>query len=175
MGLLWRSHLLIRVRKHMYLPLDALDGLLGVTGVEFHAIQHDLQPEERAFCDTRGILVRDDVDLFNDFEGMSDYLATLDLVIGISSVPAELAAALGVPVWFLGFSPENHFLRTVGGRTEIDQLTVNARVITAPDIDFTEPAGICIAKTLGEVRRRLEKRIAARSHPVCRAAAESLR
>jgi len=161
-GLLWRSHLLIKERRHMYLPVEGLSGLVGIPGVEFHAIQHDLNPAERAFCDANGIVVRDDIDLFDDFEGMSDYLSTLDLALGISSVPTELSAALGVPVWFLGFSPENYLLRTVGGRTEIDQLTVNARVIAAPDIDFSEPAGVCIAKTMREVRRRLTAEVAHR-------------
>jgi tetratricopeptide (TPR) repeat protein len=158
-GLLWRSHLLIKERRHLYLPIEAFVPLLDVPGVEFHAIQHELTLDERAFCIAHGIVVRDDIDFFNDFEAMSDYLATLDLAMGISSVPNELAAAVGVPVWFLGFSPENYYLRTNGGKTEIDQLTQNAHVITAPDIDFTEPACVCIERTMSEVRRRLETQV----------------
>jgi ADP-heptose:LPS heptosyltransferase len=103
------------------------------------------------------VIVHDDIDLYDDFDGMSDLLSSLDLVIGISSVPAELAAALGVKVWFLGFSPENFVLRTSGGRTEIDQLTANAINFTAPDIDFSEPVEICIEKVMDETRRRLSQ------------------
>jgi hypothetical protein len=156
-GLLWRSNLLLGQRKSMYLEIKDFSRLLDLDGVEFHSVQHRITDSERAYCLSNGVIVHDDIDLYDDFDGMSDLLSSLDLVIGISSVPAELAAALGVKVWFLGFSPENFVLRTSGGRTEIDQLTANAINFTAPDIDFSEPVEICIEKVMDETRRRLSQ------------------
>ena len=155
-GLLWRSNLLLGQRKSMYLEINDFASVLDVDGVEFHSVQHRITDSERAYCVANGVFVHDDIDLYNDFDGMSDLLSSLDLVIGISSVPAELAAALGVKVWFLGFSPENFVLRTSGGRTEVDQLTANAINFTAPNIDFSEPVETCIEKVMEETRRRLE-------------------
>jgi DNA-binding transcriptional ArsR family regulator len=156
-GLLWRSNLLSGRRKSMYVAIEDFLKILDLDGIEFHSVQHRMTESERAYCLSKGVIVHDDIDLYDDFDGMSDLLSSLDVVIGISSVPAELAAALGVKVWFLGFSPENFVLRTSGGRTEIDQLTANAINFTAPDIDFSEPVEICIEKVMDETRRRLSQ------------------
>lgn len=157
-GVLWRSSLVHGTRSLMYLSAKSLDPILKVKEVEFHCIQHGLTPEERAFCASHDVVVPD-IDLYDDFDGMASYISSLDLVIGISTVPAELAAALGVPVWFLGFSPENLFLRTNGGQTETDQLTRNAIVIGPQDRNFNRPAQDCIADTVNMVCHRLRSLI----------------
>ncbi len=43
----------------------------------------------------------DDLDLFNDIDGLAALIAACDLVITVSNTTAHLAGALGVPVWVL--------------------------------------------------------------------------
>lgn len=154
-GLVWKSHMSAASRRMMYLGLDQLAPLLDVKGVEFWSVQHAADEEETAFCDEHGIRRIEGVDLFDDLEGLAAHLAALDLVIGISTVPMELAAAVGTPTWLLGFSPENHLYRTVGGRTEIDQLSRNSTVIAPPWIDFSAPYEECVDLVMREARSRL--------------------
>lgn len=160
-GILWRSHLMVRTRKLMYLRLEDFSPLTQLEGVEIWSIQHAMTEAETQTCRDLGINLLDDVDLFNDFEGMASCLLGLDLLIGISSVPMELGAALGIETWMLGFSPENYYLRTAGGKTEVDQLTLNSTVVAPPWIDFTEPQEVCVREVFDEVKRRLAPRLAA--------------
>jgi hypothetical protein len=162
-GLLWRSSLVSGARRLMYLSETSLAPILDVEDVEFHSVQHNMSDQELAFCHANKIVVRQDIDFYDDFDAMAAYLASLDLVVGISTVPAELAAALGVPVWFLGFSPENLNLRTLGGRTETDQLTSNALVIGPKNRDFNRPPPDCIVDTVDAVRERLDSLVQADS------------
>lgn len=154
-GLLWRSHLRGARRKYMYLSIEDFSPLAQLDGIELYSIQHCIDDDERSVCTRMGVNLIEDVDLFNDFDGMAEKLVQMDLLIGISSVPVELGAALGVQVWLLGFSPENYLLRTAGGATEVDQLTHNSTVIAPPWIDFTEPVDVCKQEVMNEVRRRL--------------------
>ncbi|MBO6848899.1 MAG: hypothetical protein JJ867_00300 [Marinobacter sp.] len=155
-GLLWRSHFRSGSRKYMYLDIKDFGPLTGVQSLELFSIQHCIDPEEQLWCQSNNIKIFEDLDLFNDFEGACEVLQTLDLVIGISSVPVELAAALGVEVWMLGFSPENYFLRTAGGRDSHDRYTLNSSVIAPPWIDFSNPRSVCVEQVFEEVSRRLE-------------------
>lgn len=127
-------------------------------------MQHAIDPAEAAYCDEHGIRRIEDVDLFDDFEGLAGHLASMDLVIGISTVPMELAAAVGTPTWLLGFSPENYLYRTGGGATPVDQLSRNSRIIAPPWIDFTAPYQECLDLVMGECRARLV-RLASASQP----------
>ncbi len=43
----------------------------------------------------------DDLDLFNDLDGLAALIAACDLVITVSNTTAHLAGALGVPVWVM--------------------------------------------------------------------------
>lgn len=161
-GLLWRSHLIRGERRLMYLSHESLVPILDTQGVEFHAVQHAMTQEEIDFCREHGVIVRDDIDMYDDFDAMARYLSSLDLIVGISSVPAELGAALGIPIWFLGFSPENLLIRSRGGTTEIDQLTRNAKVVAPRIVDFTRPPQTCMNDVLEVVRERLEELVAER-------------
>ncbi|MBV6285955.1 hypothetical protein [Pseudomonas aegrilactucae] len=159
-GILWRSHLMIGMRKLMYLRLEDFAPLTELEGVEVWSIQHSMTEAETQTCRDLGIRLLDDVDLFNDFEATAGCLLGLDLLIGISSVPMELGAALGIETWMLGFSPENYYLRTAGGKTEVDQLTLNSTVVAPLWIDFTEPQEVCVREVFDEVKRRLMPRLA---------------
>lgn len=155
-GLLWRSHLVTSHRSYIYLDVADFLPLTGLDGVELWSIQHCIDAQELAFCAEHGVQLIPDVDLFDDFEGMAPYLERLDLIIGISSLPAELGAALGTPVWFLGFSPENYYLRTSGGADEHDRLTMNAVVVAPPVVDFSMSDAECIQRVMAEVVERLQ-------------------
>lgn len=163
-GLVWKSHFAGGSRRMMYPDVKRFAPLLDVDGVEFWSVQHAIDPAEAAFCDEHGIRRIEDVDLFDDFEGLAGHLASMDLVIGISTVPMELAAAVGTPTWLLGFSPENYLYRTGGGATPVDQLSRNSRIIAPSWIDFTAPYEECLDLVMGECRARLV-RLARASQP----------
>ncbi|WP_454019713.1 tetratricopeptide repeat protein [Azospirillum sp. Marseille-Q6669] len=110
-GIAWRSQLMTMERKWAYLPLDDWGPVLGVPGVTFVNLQYDdceaeiLRAEAR-FCVPIYELER--LDRKNDFEGMAALTANLDLVIAPANSVAELAGALGVPVWRFGARDWTH-------------------------------------------------------------------
>lgn len=153
-GVLWRSHVTSGFRGLMYLDLNDMLPLFDVPGVEFVSLQHRTTDAELERLATHNVTVTD-VDLFGDFEATAELCASLDLVIGISTLPAELAAAVGTPVWLLGFSPENCYLRTLGNQHQRDVLTVNSEIIAPPNGDFSGTRESAIAATMSEAVRRL--------------------
>ena len=153
-GILWRSHVTPGLRGLMYLRLDEIKELFAIEGVEFVSLQHNATEEELETLKAHGVIIPD-VDLFNDFDGIAQLVASLDRVVGISTLPTELAAAVGTPVWLLGFSPENLFLRTLGGQRSMDVLTANSELI-APRIDsFREERQVAVSETVREAARRI--------------------
>lgn len=158
-GLLWRSHFRSRMRSYMYLDLDEFLPILNIPGVEYWSIQHCIDQSEKVFCKENEIYIEEGIDLFNDFEGLSMFLKGFDLLIGISSVPIELGAALGIDVWMLGFSPENYFLRTAGGKTDLDQYTINSQIVAPPGIDFSASRDECVKRVFDQVRNQLTDRV----------------
>lgn len=155
-GILWRSHLRVGARKMMYLDLQEFAPLLNLDGIELWSIQHSIDEDEEEYCERNNIKLINDVDMFNDFDSLGNYLQDLDLLIGVSSVPMELGAALGVETWMLGFSPENYFLRTAGGVDSHDRYTMNSTVIAPPWIDFSNPRSLCVQQVFEEVTRLLK-------------------
>ena len=158
-GLLWRSHFKSRMRDFMYLSLEDFLPLTDIQNIELWSVQHCIDDEEIELCRAHGIKLIENVDLFNDFEGLSSCLQNMDLLIGISSVPIELGAALGTEVWMLGFSPENYYLRTAGGKDPHDRYTLNSTVIAPPWIDFSEPRDDCVRQVFDEVRKKLGEKV----------------
>lgn len=153
-GVLWRSHLTSGFRGLMYMSFDDVKPLFEMEEIEFVSLQHRPSSEEKQHLDAFGV-EQPEVDLFNDFDGMSDVIGSLDLVIGLSTFPIEFAAALGCPVWMLGFSPENYYLRTLGGTRRDDILTANSRVI-APDVPrFWLSRENGVEETINVVKREL--------------------
>lgn len=150
-GILWRSHLRTSWRRFMYMELEDFAPLAKLDNIELWAVQHEMTHDEVEFCRNNGILVSENIDMFNDFDAMSGFISQMDLLVGISSAPIELGAALGVPVWMLGISPENYYLRTAGGTTHVDQLTVNSKIIAPSWIDFSEPRELCRDMVIKEV------------------------
>ena len=159
-GLQWRSGSMQGFRPFMYPPLAALAPLLGIPGASFVNLQHMLTEEEHQILEQYGVTMLN-LDLYEDFEAIATVADLLDLVIGSSSLPMELAAAVGTEVWMLGFNPENYYLRTRGGTTEQDILTWNSTIIGPenPRKAFLAGDDVSLALSVERVRERIEERI----------------
>ncbi|WP_083897103.1 tetratricopeptide repeat protein, partial [Azospirillum sp. B506] len=104
-GISWRSQLMTADRCGAYLPLDAWGPVFAVPGVTFVNLQYDecqreILAAERQFG--QPIYGWTGVDLRDDFEQTAALVSALDLVIAPANSVAELAGALGVPVWRFG-------------------------------------------------------------------------
>ena len=162
-GLQWRSGFVSTWRKFMYLELEAFAPLMDMEGVEIWSLQHEMTDEERAFCLAKNVRIPDGADLYNDFDAVASYTGAMDLMVGLSSFPIEMGCAVGTQAWMLGFSPENYYLRTSGGRDENDRLSLNSKVIAPSWIDFSAPLSECVALCIADVRDRLEQMVAAKT------------
>ena len=67
--------------------------------------------DDRLFCQQNGINAVDHIDLYNDFNESSSFLASLDCVVGPSSLNTELAAACGTTFFHIANAPEVAFMR----------------------------------------------------------------
>ncbi|MCW2239740.1 tetratricopeptide repeat protein [Azospirillum canadense] len=104
-GIAWRSGLMTTERRAAYTRLDQWGPLAAVPGLRLVNLQYDdcaaeLDEAERRF----GVPIHrwPDLDLKDDFEGTAALTANLDLVIAPAVSSAELAGALGGPVWRFG-------------------------------------------------------------------------
>ncbi|NUB26479.1 CHAT domain-containing protein [Azospirillum brasilense] len=110
-GIAWRSQLMTMERQWAYLPLDDWGPVLTVPGVTFVNLQYDDCEAEILRAEARfgvPIFELERLDLKNDFEGTAALIANLDLVIAPANSVAELAGALGVPVWRFGARDWTH-------------------------------------------------------------------
>ncbi|CAO3437648.1 tetratricopeptide repeat protein [Azospirillum endophyticum] len=104
-GISWRSQLMTADRRCAYLPLDAWGAVFAVPGVTFVNLQYDECQREILAAERRfgqPIYGWTGVDLRDDFEQTAALVSALDLVIAPANSVAELAGALGVPVWRFG-------------------------------------------------------------------------
>lgn len=96
-ALSWRSLLKSVRRNQHYLQVSDLAPLAEVNA-EFWLFQTSIEPEELRII--RSLLPKvhtiDGLDLKDDFEGMSAFLANMDCVVAPCTTTAELAGALGV-------------------------------------------------------------------------------
>lgn len=111
-GILWRSSVVDRKRSRYYFELESLRHLLSMTDCVLFSLQHAAKPEEIEWCRQNGIVVSD-IDLFDDFEGVAAIASEMDVVVGPSTLPLEMAAAVGTPAIIPGVNFE-----TVGIRLE---------------------------------------------------------
>jgi len=103
-GLAWRSQIVTAQRAAAYTGLADWAGLLDMPGVSVVMLQYGDCTAELARVETatRRLHRWDDLNLKDDFEGVSALIANLDLVISPATAVGELAGALGTPVWRLG-------------------------------------------------------------------------
>ncbi|WP_372399252.1 tetratricopeptide repeat protein [Azospirillum sp. HJ39] len=103
-GLAWRSQIVTAQRAAAYTGLADWLPLLDLPGVSVVTLQYGDCTAELARVETatRRLHRWDDLNLKDDFEGVSALIANLDLVIAPATAVGELAGALGAPVWRLG-------------------------------------------------------------------------
>lgn len=127
-GLIWRSGLIDIDRQRHYMQLADFAALMDLP-VVFYSIQHQVSETERAEATAMGIRFVDDVvDFYNDFEEIAAITSALDLVIGISTLPYEMAAAVGTECWLCAISPLGRWMRLGQTGTLHDRLTRNGQV-----------------------------------------------
>jgi len=101
-GIAWRSRLSAGSRGGHYTRLTDWAPILKTPGVHFVNLQYDDCTDELAEAyRSCGVRITDftDLDQFNDIDGVAALMGTLDLVITVGTSVAELAGALGRPVW----------------------------------------------------------------------------
>ena len=103
-GLCWRSGLRSALRDANYAPLADWAPILTLPGLRLINLQYDKCEAELADAEQRfGIAIhRLPLDLKNDLDGAAALTAALDLVISAGTSVAEMAGALGLPVWRIG-------------------------------------------------------------------------
>ena len=100
----------------------------------------DTAAERAAFIAAGGRLERlDDLDLFNDLDGLLAAIAVCDLVVTTSNVTAHLAGALGkrTLVVFLSARPPFHYWSSPQPRS---LWYPSVEIVTAPGLDTWERA-----------------------------------
>ncbi|PWC96899.1 tetratricopeptide repeat protein [Azospirillum sp. TSO5] len=103
-GLCWRSSMRSALRDANYAPLSDWAPILTLPGLRLINLQYDDCEAELADAEHRfGITIhRPPLDLKNDLDGAAALTAALDLVISAGTSVAEMAGALGLPVWRIG-------------------------------------------------------------------------
>ncbi|WP_255542550.1 hypothetical protein [Azospirillum sp. INR13] len=103
-GLCWRSGLRNALRDTNYAPLTDWAPILTLPGLRLVTLQYDdCEAELIEAEETFGIAIhRPPLDLRNDLDAAAALTAALDLVISAGTSVAEMAGALGVPVWRIG-------------------------------------------------------------------------
>ncbi|MFP5516215.1 MAG: tetratricopeptide repeat protein [Alphaproteobacteria bacterium] len=103
-GLCWRSGLRDASRDANYAALTDWAPILTLPGLRLVNLQYDDCESELADAEQRfGIAIhRPPLDLKNDLDGAAALTAALDLVISAGTSVAEMAGALGLPVWRIG-------------------------------------------------------------------------
>ena len=97
--------------------------------IQLYSLQHQLLNSEREQGRAMGLkFVDDEIDLYNDFEEIAALTASLDLVIGISTLPYELASAVGTECWLCAISPLGRWMRLGQDGKRNDRLTRNGKV-----------------------------------------------
>lgn len=108
-GVSWTSGLIDVERRVCYTALRDWAPVLGLPGVVAINLQYGDREEEIAAVEAEfGVTVfrPPGLDLKDDFEGTAALVSRLDLVVTVGTAVGELAGALRVPVWRVGFAEE---------------------------------------------------------------------
>jgi tetratricopeptide (TPR) repeat protein len=107
-GVAWSGSTASEARAAM--PAATLEPLLRQPGVEFHCLQKELRPTDRAWLDQTGLVTTHEV-VLRDFGDTAALIEAMDLVISVDTAVAHLAGALAKPVWLmLAFNPDWRWL-----------------------------------------------------------------
>ena len=102
-GLTWKSRKTYGHRLKQYPAFEAFAPLLRLPGVQFVNLQYGDCGLELTQARGWGTEIWDGsgLDLTNDIDGAAALSAAVDLVIGVGNASTNLAAAVGVPAWFI--------------------------------------------------------------------------
>ncbi|GAB6042158.1 tetratricopeptide repeat protein [Endothiovibrio diazotrophicus] len=96
----WRGVADDPARRHWYMPLATLLSALGGHDLLVVNVQHECTPEEvAALKDSGETLYTPQINLKDDQDELASLLSAVDVVISGTSSLAELAGAIGLPVW----------------------------------------------------------------------------
>ena len=101
-GISWRSGVQDYKRNKYYADYESLAPLFRVQGVHWITLNYsNVDGDVKTIKEMYGVNLHvwDDLDLKNDFEGVSALTSCLDLVISAATCPAVIAKAVGVPTW----------------------------------------------------------------------------
>jgi len=110
-GIAWTSRRITTERKVSYTTLDQWAPILRLPGLRLVSLQYDGRLDEIAAAEERfGVRIHrwEDLDQTNDLESTAALVSGLDLAVTVASSVGELAGALGVPVWRVGWSGWSH-------------------------------------------------------------------
>lgn len=132
-GVAWGSAMRVPLRNLRY-AFDVYSIVhlkKALPDVDFYALQGSITKSEKSVCESNGIQVVDDFDINNDFGSLSEFLLSLDAVVGVSTFNNEFAAALGVRFYHLANASEISFMRNgnLSGASFHDQLSNNTTTI----------------------------------------------
>ena len=131
-GVCWRSGVVNVTRNLVYAAPADIAPVLRAMDIAPVLLQYRVDRAEIAELAAAGVSLSEmpELDLFDDFEGLAGLIAELDLVISAGTVVAELAGALGVPVW--RFGPHSDY--TMLGETRRPWFN-SMRSFSKPDAD----------------------------------------
>ena len=90
--------------KDRTISLTRLSKIINLENFEFINLQYgDTSEERKKFQSSHGIELTNfnDLDLMNDFEGLSALISSCDLVLTITNATAQLAGSIGKPTWVM--------------------------------------------------------------------------
>lgn len=131
-GLVLSSHITTPERRLHYLAVnDLCDEILKNPNYEFHMLSNVDDLEDRKFLESFNVKIWDDIDFYNDFVGMANFMENLDVCVGVSTLTSELASSIGVLQFLLGVAPESKYYRQDPDSGN-DLLTIKTKVL-CPD------------------------------------------
>lgn len=151
-GISWRSTLATNVRDMHYLDVQALAPLFALQGVQYVNLQYDDCAEELAWIEVHfpgRVIHFDDLDQFNDLEGVAALMCCLDLVVAPATTVVELAGALGCPTLLLSNAHEIRWRRRAGTRQDVWHGST-----THVEADEVGDKGQLVAALCDELRKR---------------------
>ena len=154
-GITWRSGLTDLERQTHFLDLRDFSAIGGLP-ISLFALENVLTEDEQKTAEEIGITIPD-IDFYNDFDEIAAFSSELDLVVGISTLPYELAAAVGTQSWLCAISPLGRWMRLGHGSTEVDKITRNGRVFVPKSKNgYFAPKSERIANIMEQIKTCLE-------------------
>ncbi|MDQ2185027.1 hypothetical protein RBI13_07455 [Alcaligenaceae bacterium A4P071] len=122
-GLSWRSSLTTYARNEHYLTVEEIaPALAAVPDALFVNLQYDNCGPELAWLEERfpgRVLHFEDLDQFNDLEGVAALMLCLDLIVSPATTVVELAGAVGCPTLLLSNSSELHWRKRPNSSVDV--------------------------------------------------------